>query len=186
MDYFQGVVIEYLRAKRSIFVNPQYLISLDEGKLKKGRHWYCDSVAVDLKEKSIYLCEITYSSNAYALISRLADWRSCWQEVADSIRRDSSVPSEWAVRPWIFIPRKYEEDFRSKFGRFSTPSDSAVQMPYPLITHLESTLPWEYLITWDRKIDHFAVEKNALTVAEPEKVPVNVTDLVDATVGRRV
>ncbi len=158
MDYFQGVVIEYLRAKRSVFVNTEFLISLDEGQLKKGRHWYCDSVAVDMKEKSISLCEITYSANAHALISRLANWSCCWRELADSIRRDSGVPPEWTVRPWIFLPRKYEEVFRSKFALFSKPSNAEIQMPYPLITHLESTLPWEYLITWDRRIDHFAAE----------------------------
>ncbi len=41
MDYFQGVVTEYLRAKRSVFVNTEFMISLDEGdKPKKDRHWY--------------------------------------------------------------------------------------------------------------------------------------------------
>jgi hypothetical protein len=42
MDYFQGVVTEYLRADRTIFVNTECLIQLDGGDPPgKGRHWYC-------------------------------------------------------------------------------------------------------------------------------------------------
>lgn len=48
MDYFQGVVTEFLRANRSTFVNTEYLIQLDEVKTPlKARHWYCDALAVN-------------------------------------------------------------------------------------------------------------------------------------------
>ena len=48
MDYFQGVVTDYLRANRSVFVNTECLIQLDEGnKQLKCRHWFCDAMAVN-------------------------------------------------------------------------------------------------------------------------------------------
>src|SRR5271157_6537115 len=82
MDYFQGVVTEYLRAKRSVFVNTECLISLDEGdNPKKSRHWYCDVVAVDFKESTVYLCEISYSATVQSLLTRLQAWRKCWSEL---------------------------------------------------------------------------------------------------------
>ena len=72
MDYFQGVVTEYLRAKREVFVNTEFLIQLDPGDVQvKGRSWYCDAVAVSFRDSAVYLCEITYSSSMHALITRL-------------------------------------------------------------------------------------------------------------------
>lgn len=157
MDYFQGVVTEYLRAKRSVFINTEFMISLDEGdKPKKDRHWFCDAVAVDLKEKCVYLCEITYSTTTQSLLSRLQDWRTCWADLANSIRRDSGVPNDWTVMPWVFLPKRYDEPFRKKFAALSKSTGQESQMPDPRITHLESTLPWEYRVTWDRQTDHIA------------------------------
>lgn len=69
MDYFQGVVTEYLRADRAVFVNSQCLLQLDSGgRLEAGRHWYCDLVALNLREETVYLCEITYDVKVNALV----------------------------------------------------------------------------------------------------------------------
>ncbi|RPI66001.1 MAG: hypothetical protein EHM38_10810 [Geobacteraceae bacterium] len=157
MDYFQGVVTEYLRAKRSVFVNTEFMISLDEGdKPKKDRHWYCDVIAVDFKTKCIYLCEITYSTTTQSLLSRLQSWRKCWDDLAGSIRRDSGLPNDWTVVPWVFLPKKYDEAFRTKFAALAESVLPESKMPAPRITHLESTLPWEYRVTWDRQTDDIA------------------------------
>lgn len=157
MDYFQGVVSEYLRAKRSVFINTEFMISLDEGsKPKKDRHWFCDAVAVDFKDKTVYLCEITYSETTQALLARLQNWRKCWQDLSESIRRDAGVPKDWNVRPWVFLPKKYAGPFRQKYMTLPNISTGTAQMPEPLITHLESTLPWEYKLTWDRTVNHIA------------------------------
>ena len=75
MDYFQSIVIEYLRAKRCVFVNTEYLVNLDAGdKQYTGRHWYCDVLAVNFEESTLYLCEVTYSSTMQGLILRLKAW----------------------------------------------------------------------------------------------------------------
>ena len=82
MDYFQGVVTDYLRANRSVFVNTECLIQLDEGnKQLKDRHWFCDAMAVNFKESTVYLCEITYSATMQSLVSRLHAWRMHWTEL---------------------------------------------------------------------------------------------------------
>ena len=157
MDYFQGVVTEYLRAKRSVFVNTECLIHLDEGKeLKKGRHWYCDVMAVDFNESTIYLCEITYSATTQALLARLRAWRACWPELVNAVLRDSKVPTNWTVQPWIFLPQKYADKFSKKIKEVAKAVGGVSVMPEPRFTHLESTSPWVYLVTWDRKVDHLA------------------------------
>lgn len=153
MDYFQGVVTEFLRADRSVFVNTEYLIQLDEGdKQFKDRHWYCDAIAVNFKEKAIYLCEISYSASLQSLMSRLQAWETNWQELNKSVIRDSRVPNNWAVRPWVFIPEKCRVVFDRKMALMKPKPDVERQMPRPRITYLESALPWEYP-SWDRKHD---------------------------------
>ncbi len=73
MDYYESVVIDYLRADRAIFVNTEYCIQVNPGTNpdKSGAHWYCDAVALNFRWKEILLCEISYSVNLGALAKRL-------------------------------------------------------------------------------------------------------------------
>ena len=51
MDYYQGVVADYLTADRAFFVKPECLIRLSPaGPLLKSQHWYCDVLAVSFRE----------------------------------------------------------------------------------------------------------------------------------------
>ena len=51
MDFFENVVIEYLRADRSLFVNAQCCIQINQGYNPDttGSHWYCDAVVADFR-----------------------------------------------------------------------------------------------------------------------------------------
>jgi hypothetical protein len=164
MDYFQGVVTEFLRAKRSMFVNTECLIQLDVGnKQIKDRHWYCDAVAVDLKESTIYLCEITYSSTLQSLIKRLHAWRMHWSELSIAILRDSGAPKDWQVQPWVFIPEAHHPVLNKKFAQIESPKDGTTCMPKLLVTHLENVLPWVYKNTWDLQAHTFQHEAHIET-----------------------
>ncbi len=51
MDYYQNVVVEYLRADRAVFVNTECCIQLDKNRnVDKTKHWYCDAVAADFRQ----------------------------------------------------------------------------------------------------------------------------------------
>lgn len=151
MDYFQGVVTEFLRANRSTFVNTEYLIQLDEGSTPlKARHWYCDALAVNFQHSTVYLCEITYSKTMSALLARLQAWAANWEAVCQSISRDSQLTGAWSFRPWVFVPADSRPLLLRKLDCGPSPTDPARGMPAPLITTLESVAPWNYC-TWDRK-----------------------------------
>lgn len=159
MDYFQGVVTEYLRANRSTFVNTEYLIQLDEGTTPlKSRHWYCDALAVNFEHSTVYLCEITYSKTMSALLGRLQAWAANWEGVCSAIARDSKLTGAWIFQTWVFIPedskglliRKLELSFSTDLLRG--------KMPAPVISTLESVAPWNYC-AWDRK--HELLERDA-------------------------
>ena len=137
MDYYQGVVTQFLDADRSVFLNTECYIQLEpSNKSQKGISWYCDIVAVNLRESSVYLCEVTYATTLQKLMERLAAWDACWPQLRKALQRDCSIPETWDIRPWIFIP----EDRRATFEAKHRPK----QMPKPKITYLESVVPWKY------------------------------------------
>ena len=130
MDYFQGVVTEFLRASRSTFVNTECLIQLDDGdKQLRGRHWYCDAMAVNFRLSTVYLCEITYSATMQPLLSRLQSWNANWLELTGAVLRDSGVPKEWKVEPWLFIPRKHHAVFTKRSAAMKPSPEVTSQMP---------------------------------------------------------
>jgi hypothetical protein len=151
MDYFQGVVIEYLRADRATFVNTEYLLQLDDGDAYlKGRHWYCDAVAVNHKNRTVELCEITYSSTLQSIVGRLQAWSTHWPLIVAALHRDSSLQDSWLVRPHVFVPQSKRTMLENKLATLASPTDITIPMPKPMITELESLLPWLYR-SWNQK-----------------------------------
>ena len=144
MDYFQGVVTEYLVANKATFVNSELLIQLDADKLAKGRHWYCDAAAVSFRDNTVYLCEVTYSKTMAALAKRLLAWDAHWPELREAILRDCGIPQSWSIQPWVFIPKQYCDSLKIGISDLSADSRPDDMMPYPRITYLESVVPWAY------------------------------------------
>jgi hypothetical protein len=143
MDYFQGVVAEYLRANRSTFVNPEFWFSLDGNAdaAPKNTSWFVDVLAVNFEQRCVFLCEVTFSKTPYALLKRLGTWAENWPKVTAAIRRDAKIPGDWNIIPWVFVPEPQIAAIRDRLPRFPG---------MPPITALEDTLPWKYR-TWDRR-----------------------------------
>ena len=154
MDHFESVVVEYLRADRSLFVNAQCCIQLSPGSNPdtSGPHWYCDAVAVSLKLQRAFLCEITYADPPSSLQRRLAGWDREWPVLRAALERDSGVPAAWPLQPWLFIASKLQPRIDAFLGTLSYE-----HMPRPRITHLEQVMPWQYR-SWDRAPEHDGFE----------------------------
>jgi len=151
MDYYLGVVTEYLRADRAVFVNTESLIQIDSGDVPvKDRHWYCDVMAVNFLETTAYLCEITYSTTMHSLLARLQGWEENWAELRAAVFRDSAIPESWQIQPWVFIPAKCHPAFKKKFALLTPTIGASIHMPTPRVTCLEAVVPWKYC-TWNRK-----------------------------------
>jgi hypothetical protein len=147
MDYYQGVVVEYLRADRAVFVNTECCIQLNEkaNPDSSGKHWYCDSVAIDFGADpgpTVFLCEVSYAEKLGALTERLKNWAANWAGVHDALVRDCKVPSDWPVRPWLFVPQ-------GKIGRLVGKLKDLTEFN-PRITPLECVQPWNYH-SWDHQ-----------------------------------
>ena len=76
MDHSEGVVLDFLRADRRLFINAQCCIQLNPGSNPdtSGPHLYCDAVAVSVRDRTAYLCEISYAGRLPALLARLKSW----------------------------------------------------------------------------------------------------------------
>jgi hypothetical protein len=151
VDYFQGVVSEYLRSHRDTFINTEYLIQLDEGVTDaKDRHWYCDAIAIHFRSRTIDLCEISYSKTLRSLYRRLQAWSDNWPQVTAAIVRDSNLkdllasPTGWRVQPHIFVHSRTKSDVEVKLKGILRPVGQGEKMPDPQITWLEDVLPWTY------------------------------------------
>jgi hypothetical protein len=149
VDYFQGVVVDYLRADRAVFVNTECCIQINPGTNpdSSGPHWYCDAVAIDLRQSTVFLCEITYSLSLGALTKRLQDWNTHWDAVCNALVRDCRLPAAWPVKPWVFVPEQLADRLKK---RMATIGQGGLRLlPEPLITELEDVLPWKYK-SWNR------------------------------------
>jgi hypothetical protein len=73
MDFYEGVILDYIRADRALFLNTQTCIQVNPAGNpdRSGPHWYCDAVVVDFRCQSIFLAEVSYSSSLYDLAKRL-------------------------------------------------------------------------------------------------------------------
>ncbi|HEX4038636.1 MAG TPA: hypothetical protein VHX37_11310 [Acidobacteriaceae bacterium] len=150
MDYYQGVVVDYLRADRAVFVNTECCIQLERGANPdtSGPHWYCDAVAIDLRgapndgKPTVFLCEISYAEKLAALLDRLKQWSEHWDKVQEALKRDCNVPGEWPVRPWLFVPQGSIARLVGKLELMKGPNGLAVFNPR--ITPLECVQPWNY------------------------------------------
>lgn len=152
MDFFESVVIEYLEADRSLFVNPQCCIQINEGDNPdtSGPHWYCDAVVADFRSHCVFLCEITFANPPSGLLKRLSGWNDHWPKVCKALVRDSHLPEEWPVRPWLFFPERLIPNVLDALEKLNVSSESNSLLPVSRITPLEMVYPWLYK-SWNRQ-----------------------------------
>lgn len=139
MDYMQGVVEDYLTSGQGLFIIPECLIKLDDGAPVTGRHWYCDVAAVDLRERRVLLCEVTYAKRPLALHKRLGAWAANWNGVRRALKRDYGIPLEWEVLPQAFVREECGDEILSR-AHADIAAGSA--MPEPLIRSLREAARW--------------------------------------------
>jgi len=148
MDYYESIVLDYLRADRAVFVNRECCIQLKKqhNPDTSGPHWYCDAVAADFRSKTVFLCEISYGSQLTALTKRLKAWQDHWELIVGAIRRDSHLPEDWPIAVWLFVPKH----LRSLLDKRLTQIREGGRLNFDYkITELEEVQPWLYC-SWDR------------------------------------
>lgn len=142
MDYYESVVIDYLRADRAVFVNTECCIQLNPGANPdtSGPHWYCDAVALNFRSKEVLLCEVSYALRLDELIKRLKGWHDNWHGVVAALLRDSLISGlGWPVRPWLFVPHDRITLLESKLKQIGKGQPLKFS---PKITPLEDVQPW--------------------------------------------
>jgi len=171
MDYYESVVIDYLRADRALFVNTECCIQINPGHNPDGSgpHWYCDAVVADFRTQSVFLCEISYSEELTGLIKRIKSWCDNWDGVRAALARESRLPKEWllGLEPWLFVPQRCVPTLLKGLSKIGTAPPNFS----PRITYLEKVQPWLYC-SWDRVGETGCCDRHklALSRAFPEAV----------------
>lgn len=165
MNYYESVVVDYLRADRALFLNTEFCIQINAGLNPdtSGPHWYCDVVACDWVRHTIFLCEISYAHSLSGLKDRLIGWNVHWTDIRKALGRDGHLPDDWPVRPWIFVPEHLVERITDILNKIES-SEGGLKF-HPRITTLEMVQPWLYR-SWDRRVEG----------KKPECVPTNMRD----------
>jgi hypothetical protein len=127
---------------------------------RSGPHWYCDALASDFRNRTIFLCEISYSKSLSELLKRLAKWNFHWPLIRPALARDSFLPVDWPARPWLFVPEKRVPRLVTWLRRLADENTLAYE---PRITPLEMVQPWQYC-SWNRVGEG----------AKPEIIPVEM------------
>ncbi|HQU03486.1 MAG TPA: hypothetical protein PLT25_02090 [Acidocella sp.] len=135
MDYYQGVVTEYLVKNKSVFINPEYELALNPNQKihPKGTSWVIDILAVDFVQEAVFLCEVTYSRTQHALVHKMADWADRWSEISTAVRHQTHVPEYWRILPRVFVPKEFRDTFAAKVHQ---------AWPELEIIALEDVAPW--------------------------------------------
>ncbi|HLK65400.1 MAG TPA: hypothetical protein VKU19_18305 [Bryobacteraceae bacterium] len=152
LNYYESVVIEYLRADRAVFVNTECCIQVNpsDNPDKSGPHWYCDAVALDFRSKTVFLCEISYEKHLGKLMNRMKGWHENWGGLVAGLRRDCQLyPLDWPVTPWLFVRQEHRKLVRERLEGIANGQPLKFD---PKITPLECTVPWHYC-TYNRKGD---------------------------------
>lgn len=162
MDFYEAVVVDYLRADRALFLNTQCCIQLNPGANPdtSGPHWYCDAIAADFRHSAVFLCEISYSKRLSDLAQRLKQWHENWALVREALARDCYLPKAWSVRPWLFIPSKLIGTLLLRLDQIGGGKPLRFT---PRVTTLEMVQPWHYRF-WNREGEH----------EKPEKIPLEM------------
>jgi len=149
MDYYESVVVHYLRADRALFVNTECCIQVNQSDNpdRSGPHWYCDAVACDFRNQRIFLCETSYGAQLSDLTKRLKEWYENWGAVCNALGRDSHLP-DWRVRPWLFVPENLVPHLVKRWATIVGSNHTPTFVP--LVTTLEMVQPWCDWPSWNR------------------------------------
>lgn len=82
--------------------NPEFWLRGNESSAHEKPHWYVDMLAMNLKEKAVYLCDVTFAKQPRALMQRLNSWHAHWPTINKRLREDTSAPLHAASKICCF------------------------------------------------------------------------------------
>jgi hypothetical protein len=146
MSQYESVVVEYLRADKSLFLKSDFFIQIRDvqNPARLGPSWYFPIVAADFHKEAILICEVSYSQSLGGLYKRIEGWSNHWHQLCEALCHELNIPKTWPIRPWLFIPDDSIPRVVKKIDgvRFANPG--VAFFPDPIITPLEMVQPWKY------------------------------------------
>jgi hypothetical protein len=124
MDRYEEAVMEYITASKHRFVSPQFDIPYEN---TKGGS--CpDFVVLDYQVRTVYVVEVTSSSNISTLLSRVDERGNRWlHPVRKYLTGLNNDFAEWAYRVSLFVRKDNFESFKIKLEDYTDVSVFALE-----------------------------------------------------------
>ena len=111
MDIYEELVMVYLTRDPLVFICPQYDI---------GKGWSApDFVALDFREKSVLIVEVTAAAKLKRLAEKVADRKNQWIDkllTQLSTKAHPVIDKSWTVKVKVFLRKDAEAAFRRVVG----------------------------------------------------------------------
>ena len=111
MEFFEEAVMAYISASPGRFVKHQYDL-----KYKDGLGGSCpDFVVIDYIKKTIYVVEVTTSSDASTIISRVRERETRWFiPLKKEMSQWNELFAEWNYRVTLFVRKELENKIQNE------------------------------------------------------------------------
>ncbi len=132
MDRYEEAVLDYITADRNRFISPQFHVPYE---MQQGGS-DPDFLVIDYRKKTIYVVEVTSSSNISGLIAKVEQRESRWLEPIK--RHLSGINKEfeqWPYRVTIFVREENLELAKKKMKLYKDVSVRTIE---------SSTFPYKW------------------------------------------
>jgi hypothetical protein len=132
MDFYQGVVAEYVASNRAYFVSGEFMIPR-----KAGGYFLVDLVAISPSEQHVYLCEVTYSQRIANIIRKVKCYHQERDDIQAQLFKIAGISTNWKLMPWLFVLAKHHKTIDARLR---------VECPnwHVRIDDLETVGPWNF------------------------------------------
>lgn len=113
MDRFEEAVLDYISADRQRFISPQFYVPYEN---EMGGS--CpDFVVVDFRDRTIYVIEVTSSSNIKGLYEKIEFRQSRWiKPLKNHFIKINTDFDSWDYRVTAFVREDNKDDVQDKFA----------------------------------------------------------------------
>ena len=117
MDYYQSIVAQWLVSDGRTFLAEEYYLRTSrvrEFKHRDQTYLWPDIIAVRLRDRKVFLCEVTWSRNWGTIERKLEKYSENMPEIRDALDHWLGIPHDFDASIWYFVPEDHIAKIRER------------------------------------------------------------------------
>jgi len=117
MDYYEQMVALYLTSDPHLFISPQYPLKWEVTGIVEP-----DFVGIDIKNRKVYIVEVSSADNLSGLINKIKDiYFNHLESIKQGLRNSEIISEDWEKQGWglcflVFVRKYNVEKFKKNMG----------------------------------------------------------------------